>query len=240
MSHMAQELTALHRADLYRVLALGFDDPRPETVQPLVALLKDLDLPSGSDALREPVRRLVDLLQSAGPNAVRSEYLRLFVTEVSVAPCEGNYHAGDRGTVVGDVAAFYRAFGMETPAATGPVDQLKSELAFLSWLALKEVNARHHGLAVQAEITQAAASHFLADHIGRWVGHFAAAVKAATSEPFYLQLVELLVAWIKQDCVYFGISPVPLPAGLASAGGEVMACPFSETCASETILRRES
>ncbi len=82
--------------------------------------------------------------------------------------CECAYVRRDRGAILGDIAGFYKAFGVAQSGLDRRPDQLASELEFLGLLLLLAVRAEHEGNAEATEITSEAADDFWRDHLGEW------------------------------------------------------------------------
>lgn len=231
---MTTILTMLWRADIYRMLALCLDFPTVDSV----ATLKELSTTLANDErsnvdgrLRLGLLEFSALLESMPMALWSAEYHRLFVNEVLVPPSEGSYCMSERGTVVGDISGFYRAFHMQVPEHVGPPDQLKIELGFMCMLALKEANAMesHHD---KVELTRQAEKSFLDDHLGRWMPQFGKRLKGTTSQSLYHLIVDLLLVWLNIENQYWGVAPVPYPDRLEQLETGPVACPFDggSTC----------
>jgi hypothetical protein len=75
---------------------------------------------------------------------------------------------------LGDIAAFYRAFGVDVSrAARERPDHVAVEAEFLSLVALKRFLALREGRADRAAICRDAERAFLEDHLGRFLPSFA-------------------------------------------------------------------
>lgn len=116
-------------------------------------------------ALPAPVAALLAI----APEDAESDYLRLFDFGVAENPLHETGYGRDRSLAVGerlaDVAAFYRAFGIDG-SASERLDHLAVELEFYSWLLRKEahlaVNSDDDGVAIVSD----ARRKFLAEHLG--------------------------------------------------------------------------
>lgn len=108
-----------------------------------------------------------------------------------------------------DLAAFYRAFGLEVGEDAGErQDHICIELEFLCVLAAKEAYAIEHQLdADQLAQCRDAQKKFLREHLGRWTPAFTRRLAAATNEPTLRALAEFTRAFIESECVRFGVKP---------------------------------
>jgi DMSO reductase family type II enzyme chaperone len=108
-----------------------------------------------------------------------------------------------------DLAAFYRAFGLEVAEDAGErQDHICLELEFMCVLAAKEAYAHEHQVdADQLAQCRDAQKKFLREHLGRWTTAFARRLAAATSDPALRALAEFTRAFIESECVRFGVNP---------------------------------
>ncbi len=108
-----------------------------------------------------------------------------------------------------DLAAFYRAFGLEVADEAGERhDHICLELEFMCVLAAKEAWALEHQLdADQLAQCCEAQKKFLREHLGRWTPAFTRRLAAATHEPTLRALAEFTRAFIESECVRFGVTP---------------------------------
>ena len=198
MNNIRKLRAALLRADLGRVLALVFSAPTEEATANLKALCDELASTLGAEnhPLHEGVAELASSLESADTLDLEHEYNALFSMDVMAPAYEGSYQQIERGAIVGDVAGYYRAFGLKPEERSGPPDSLWNELAFLSWLSLMEANAIEKDLDEQLAITREAMAEFLKDHLGRWAGAFTTRLLAATGNPIYVTAAHLLLATV--------------------------------------------
>ena len=225
---------ALGRAAVYRVLAGAFVHPTPARLDAL-ALAAATAAAAAAGRLRDKLARLAIAAGAADAAVLGDEHVFLFGRQVRCSPYESAYSGlspfGDKTARLADVAGFYAAFGL-APAAAQPdlEDHVGAELEFMSALALKEAWALAEGEAGALEVTRAAATKFLTDHLGRWAAAFAAAVEAATPVPFYTAAASLLAAWVDEEIAALGATPsrVPGPDAVAADDGEPFSCPMAE------------
>ena len=109
-----------------------------------------------------------------------------------------------------DLAAFYRAFGLEVAdgAAERP-DHIGMELEFMSVLAAKEAHAHELQLDEEnVELCVGAQKKFLREHLGRWSPAFARRLARRATDETLAVLAEFTRDFISAECARFA-----LPAG---------------------------
>jgi TorA maturation chaperone TorD len=233
MSNVESLNNALLRADLWRVLALAFNSPTTQSLADLEALTEDLAsaLKHENSTLREGLGELVRGIKAQGPDELEHEFNALFSMDVMVPAYEGSYQRIERGTVVGDVSGYYKAFGLSTVDNSGPPDSLWNELAFLCWLSLKEGYAIEQEMEESLCITRDAMREFLQDHLGRWVGAFSHRLLATTETPFYVTATHLLLAAVSRAADELNIGEIDaLEVSGQSEEPNAVACPMGGRC----------
>ncbi len=107
-----------------------------------------------------------------------------------------------------DLAAFYRAFGLEVTEDAGErQDHICLELEFMCVLAAKEAYALEHQLdADQLAQCRDAQKNFLREHLGRWTPAFTRRLAAATNQPALRALAEFTRAFIESECARFNVT----------------------------------
>ncbi|RIK05855.1 MAG: hypothetical protein DCC49_12055 [Acidobacteria bacterium] len=113
-----------------------------------------------------------------------------------------------------DIAAFYRAFGLEVVNERS--DHLLPELEFASLAALRESQAVDEANQEAFEVVHSARATFMRDHLGCWVDEFVERLEREEPENRYLPVVEALAFFIGDVCDGLGIEPfkpviVPTP-----------------------------
>ncbi len=228
---------ALCRSALYEALALGFRAPSKETVVRLAssegaAALADaaavLDDAWGSD-LASDVYRL------AGPSDIetlQASFRCLFghTARGTVPPYETEY--GDDSLFqpmqeMSDLAAFYRAFGLEiAPTAHERIDHISCECEFLLVLTRKEAYALERDDPAMLDATQRAVRLFLRDHLGRWAPAFGPKLAREDRGGFFGALGALCADFVTQECKRIGAAAGPefLRLRSVSLGDAPMAC----------------
>lgn len=212
------------RADIYRLLALAFERPTSDTMEVINTITSELGKSSfGNDVLRKLLDELKIETCKNSP-LMEASYHHLFTTDVACSPCEGNYHLTERGPIIGDVMAFYRAFQMRPIACEGPPDSIKMELGFMSFLCLKQADALEKNALDSFEITFNAQKKFLCDHLGRWAFQFADQLMEESDQPFYQTISLLLKDFLQKECQLFEIAPHPCPIKLPAAPSQEFCC----------------
>lgn len=224
---------ALLRADLWRVLALAFGPPSGQSLSDLQGLCDELA--SALDPVRYPFRDgLTELAQSIASLeriSLEHEYNALFSMDVMVPAYEGSYQRIERGSVVGDIAGYYKAFELSTTDQSGPPDSLWNECAFLSWLSLKEGFALEYKMEEELAVTREAMREFLQDHLGRWAGAFTRRLLLTTENPFFVTAAHLLLAAVSMTADKMGVSEIePLDVREQENEPEPVACPMGARC----------
>lgn len=179
---------SLTRATLCRTLAVALRAPKPGHVEELSALAEALPRDT-----REPFLALAKL---AGPD-LESEHHRLLGAGGSCPPAESDHlpwrTLGGKGPILGDVAAFYRAFAFEPDREQRESpDHVAVELSFLGWMHLRAAHARHEGLAGEAEIVEQAINTFMTEHAATWLGVLATRLEEKSGGGYYAAAAKLL------------------------------------------------
>lgn len=224
---------ALIRADVWNLLAGSFSRPKIESLVQQASMSDDLlSAPEmAGHALREALKAFGETARAANERELEQEFHQLFTTQMLCSPHEGAYHRTSRGAVLGDITAFYEAFGLRARETGGAADSLSHELNFLAWLAIKEANAIHQQSPADVEVTRNATRGFLADHLGRWAASFVERLTAATPNPYYAAAARLLMDALNAFTAEFAVRDVPPLSDEAPAEPDVMPCPAAGNCA---------
>ena len=232
----ADVTASLARAALFRALALGLDDPsdtwRAEVQDQWQTLLaRSAEWPQ---AVRAAMMQAVASFEEAS-DALPSEHVRLFGPAGRVPLTESSW--GDAGRLLGKAASladgggFYRAFGLEPAVARPrPEDHLAVELEFMSVLALKEAWARNEGEDGGLAVTRAAATKFLADHLGTWIGAWCEALAEQGSPDFYRALGAAIRVLVDTECARLGARPRAVGGRIVdrALGDDAFTCPRAD------------
>lgn len=221
---------AVARSFIHRFLAKAYEDPTPENWAWLCDARTQQSLRAATAAIaasRQSAASSSDSLTSAC-NALSAALCRDAATRFLDAYLAAFGHAA-RGSCplneieygdikadplfqphrLADLAAFYRAFGLEVAEVAGERhDHICLELEFLCVLAAKEAYALEHQLdGDQLAQCRDAQKKFLREHLGRWTPAFTRRLAAATNEPTLLGLAEFTRGFIETECARFGVTP---------------------------------
>lgn len=169
MNHLLRE------AAEWRLIGLLFECPREEWTKQVAALAAEI-----GDA------ELLAAAEAARREASEGLYHSLFGPGGPAPPREVSYRDSvELGHLMSELASYYYAFAYR-PATAEPEDHVAVEAGYVGYLRLKEAYALDSGNAEQAEITAAAAKHFIDDHLSQAAGPLATAL--ASSGVAYLSL----------------------------------------------------
>ncbi|MBI4401044.1 MAG: molecular chaperone TorD family protein [Nitrospirae bacterium] len=167
---------------------------------------------------------------------LQAEHRRVFsnVITLDCPPYEtlfGNDHVFGQAHVMGDIAGFYRAFGVELSRDVHErMDHLSVELEFMHFLAYKESYARCHDGADKTQIVVDAQKKFVKDHIGRWVPLFSRMLAKKADTGFFKDMADFSSDWVDLDAAYLGVNPQPYseteyrPATFNAPEGQTYEC----------------
>jgi DMSO reductase family type II enzyme chaperone len=215
---------AAARAFLYRFVAEAFRYPEAEGWSWLCNPATHWVARMTARTLAEPDRpdlaqRLEALLQHFSPDqfdAFNDDYIAAFghaargicpLNEIEYGDLKAD--ALFQPHRLADLAAFYRAFGLEiTEDATERQDHLCVELEFMSALAAKEAYGLEHqfdepDLAVDRD----AQKKFLREHLGRWTPAFTRRLARAVGDCALGDLAHFTGEFIAAECQRFGVMP---------------------------------
>lgn len=193
---------AAARADLARLLAACYDEPGPG-----FAGTRTFDAMREAAAVVDPslaalAGRLGHGFAYAAGKDLLVDYARLFLVPVGArARPYGSVWLDEDAPLMGDstlaVLQHYEEAGFDVDEGFRDLpDHVAVELQFLCALLLREadagVRADSRTLAGVVRMRQ----RFLAEHLGQWIGPFAAAVVAGAQTPFYRDLAELTARFI--------------------------------------------
>ena len=231
---------ALSRSKLYLLLSWAFLYPEEEEfynylqegefvedgVAALDTLEKSLEATKAPQKVRDLIPQLKKLLDQIDEweqenfktwefSDLQDEHRRVFSNVISLdaPPYEtlfGNEHVFQQSHTMGDIAGYYKAFGLELAEVVHErLDHLSVELEFLHFLAYKESYALCHDGEEKLQIVIDAEKKFMRDHIGRWAPLFADMASKKAQRGFFMYLCELCKAFIKLECAYLAVNPQP-------------------------------
>lgn len=122
----------------------------------------------------------------------------------------GEEHSHRQPQQLGDIAAFYQAFGLKMNEKSHErVDHVSVESEFMHFLCFKEAYALEHDGKDKAEVCHQAVRRFLAEHLGRWAPSFALRLSKDAREGLFKHLADFTLSFIIQDCQGQDVSAGP-------------------------------
>lgn len=230
------------RSTLYGALALLFRHPEEEH-QRLLLEKKFREWRKTAEVLKEDRRHslaqaaetLIRRLEKASLAEWRGEHEQIFghTARGAVPAYEleyGEEHSYREPQELGDIAAFYQAFGLRVADAVHErVDHVAVECEFLRFLTFKEAYALQHDGLEKAGICREAQMLFLKDHLGRWLPVFTLRLRKKAPEGLHGAIADFAFAFILLECKNLGIAPGPrdLPLRALEVPEEIScaACP---------------
>jgi putative dimethyl sulfoxide reductase chaperone len=167
---------------------------------------------------------------------LQAEHRRVFsnVITLDCPPYEtlfGNDHVFAQSQVMGDIAGFYRAFGVELSKDIHErLDHLSVEFEFMHFLAYKESYSRCHDGADKTQIVLDAQKKFVKNHIGRWVPLFCRMLVKKAASGLYKYVADLMAEWMDFEAAFLGVIPQPYsetdyrPATFNAPEGQTYEC----------------
>lgn len=146
---------------------------------------------------------------------LQAEHRRVFsnVITLDCPPYEtlfGNDHIFAQSHVMGDIAGFYKAFGVELSKDIHErLDHLSVELEFMHFLTYRESYARCHDGKDKTEIVVEAQKKFVKNHIGRWVPLFSRMLAKKADAGFFKKIADMMSEWMDFEALYLGVTPQP-------------------------------
>ena len=209
---------AMARSFVHRFLAKAYEDPMPTnwdwlTDSQTINLLRAADAFIGAPVLTS-AEVLIRALQSDAYESHCNAYLAAFGHAARGSCPLNEIEYGDikadplfQPHRLADLAAFYRAFGLEVAEDAGERhDHLCLELEFMCVLAAKEAYAHEHQLdPEQLAQCRDAQKKFLREHLGRWAPAFTRRLAAATNQPTLHALAEFTRTFVECECARFGV-----------------------------------
>lgn len=217
-----REERALARAVLYRYLAACYRHPEANEEKDLLELEEGVIVASQalSEGEKGDLALVIEDLAGARNGQPRSrmseDYGSLFSHAVQGAcpPYESEYGDGDaillQAHELGDLAAFYRAFGLAISARSHErLDHVSVELEYMGFLCQKEAHAEENHDPELAEITRRAGREFLKCHVARWLPAFARRLLSLATSVFYRCLARATLEFVAAECRRHELEPGP-------------------------------
>jgi putative dimethyl sulfoxide reductase chaperone len=212
---------ALARSWLYRFLAQAFEDPTAESWANLASCRNALEsavrtLAGSAPALAEAARGFGAQLDPAAFERFLTAYLAAFghaargrcpINEIEYGDLKAD--ALFQPHRLADLAAFYRAFGLEVTTDAGErQDHLCLELEFMCVLTAKEAYAlQHHHESGALSLCRDAQKRFLREHLGRWAPAFARRLAELAGDISLIALANLTRIFVETECALHGLIP---------------------------------
>lgn len=209
----------LARSTVYRLMSMLFRHPDAEVKRwfeerdyrwlPQIIGLPEL---ARSDGVKESSQLLVDALDSTNICEWRSEHEKVFGHSIlgPAPPYEleyGEEHSHRQPQELGDIGAFYQAFGLRVAtAAHERVDHIVPQCEFLHFLLYKQACAVDDGLGQLAELCEQVTRQFLADHLGRWGAAFALRLARTNQSNLLARAGDMLFGWLTEECEQAGVT----------------------------------
>ena len=146
---------------------------------------------------------------------LQAEHRRVFsnVITLDCPPYEtlfGNDHVFAQSHVMGDIAGFYKAFGVELSKDIHErLDHLSVEFEFMHFLAYKESYSRCHDSAEKTQIVVDAQKKFVKNHIGRWVPLFCRMLIKKADSGLFKHVADMTSDWMDFEAAFLGVTPHP-------------------------------
>jgi len=143
----------------------------------------------------------------------------------------GNDHVFAQSHVMGDIAGFYKAFGVELSKDVHErLDHLSVELEFMHFLTYKESYSRCHDGIDKTEIVVDAQKKFIKNHIGRWVPLFCRMLAKKSDTGLFKLIADCMSEWMDFEVAFLGVTVQPYseadyrPATFNAPEGQTYEC----------------
>lgn len=202
---MTPETRDLAREDVARLLSACYYQPGPELADEAVPERLRAAAALVDPALGERAGRVAEAFAAAAPDELLLDYTRVFLGpgEIPAKPYGSTWLEGEK-VVMGEttvaVRALYEEGGFELAADFREVpDHVAAELEFLYLLVFRQNEARRAGDGAALAAAARLERRLLGEHLGRWIGPFAAAVRGAAETGFYRELAGLTEAFVVRE-----------------------------------------
>ncbi len=167
---------------------------------------------------------------------LQSEHRRVFTNVITLdcPPYEtlfGNDHVFAQSHVMGDIAGFYKAFGVELSKDIHErLDHLSVEFEFMHFLTYKESYSRCHDGIEKTDIVVEAQKKFVKNHIGRWVPLFCRMLAKKADSGLFKLIADSMSDWMDFEVAFLGVTPQPYseadyrPATFSAPEGQTYEC----------------
>ncbi|MDP2680924.1 MAG: molecular chaperone TorD family protein [Rhodoferax sp.] len=220
MSEFASD-KASAREDLFRFLSACFYEPAPEFAEEKLFDSIRLAANTVHPDLAEPARRLGEAFVAQDLQSLLVDYTRLFLGPIEALASPYGASWLNLPTVTDDnpppaVLALYSAGGFEIdPEFRELPDHVAVELEFLYLLTFNSNRAQAADKADELADLDLLRSRFLGEHLGVWIGPFAAAIKQGAATVFYRELAEFTERFLQFESVSVDLCQSRLNASVA-------------------------
>ena len=211
--------SALARAFVYRTLAQAFEYPSLESWRSLTSPESICAFEAAIAALQNPgvelaTAELRDQLPGCDGDLYHDAYVAVFghAARGSVPMNEIEFGEPKADALfqphrLADLAAFYRAFGLNMADDAGErQDHLCVELEFMSVLAAKEAYALDGQVGGEALLAcRESQRDFLREHLGRWAPAFARMLMTRAGPGLLSAFAMLLRTFVEGECARLGV-----------------------------------
>jgi putative dimethyl sulfoxide reductase chaperone len=216
--------SALARSFLYQFLARAFEYPaeqtwawlaHPATHTAALAALTCFD-PQSDDQMSAQFKALLDQLRSDRFDSFHDDYI-VAIGHAARGSCPINeIEYGDlkadplfQPHRLADLAAFYRAFGLELgPDAGERHDHLAVQLEFMAVLTAQEASGQPFRESSESlDLCRDAQRKFLREHLGRWTPAFARRLRRAVGDGPLGCLAHFTLVFVESECRRFNLDP---------------------------------
>ncbi len=232
----------LPRSALWRTASALFRYPRPGAEAEIGASAFWDAAERAAESLAEgelvdSVRRARRRFEGRDAASLEEEFVRAFghTLEGPAPPYETLW--GLEGSLlqphaIADLAAFYRAHGLQVLPGGERPDHLSVECEFLHYLAYKEARARSRGESGHAEICRATRAEFLREHVGRFAPAFAQRLRKESGDRAFGAAGDLLGALVRSEAaalqVRSGAEDLPLRTISFEDEAGCVSCPLAQ------------
>jgi TorA maturation chaperone TorD len=182
---------------------------------------------------------------------LQSEHRRVFTNVITLdcPPYEtlfGNDHVFAQSHVMGDIAGFYKAFGVELSKDIHErLDHLSVEFEFMHFLTYKESYSRCHDGKEKTDIVVEAQKKFVKNHIGRWVPLFCRMLAKKADSGLFKLVADSMSDWMDFEVAFLNVVPQPYseadyrPATFNAPEGQTYECGAQDQGNELTVLLNE-
>lgn len=196
---------ATARADLCRFLSACYYEPAPEFAEENLFHSMLVAAASIHPDLADSARKLGEAFAAQDLQTLLVDYTRLFLgpMQALASPYGSSWLSAPVQTEENPplvVLDLYSAGGFEIDEEFRELpDHVAVELEFLYLLIFNKNQASQAGNMDDLTLTELLQRRFLGEHLGVWMGPFAAAVKAGADTAFYRELAALTERFVRME-----------------------------------------